>query len=196
MATTINASTSSGLVETADTSGNLELQSNGTTQLTVSSTGAYGQLKQSVVATASGSSVSFTNIPSWVKRITVEFFGLSYAAAGAGALQIGSGSLTTTGYTTYTTGLTSGATVSVAAITNGLTSFNATDATTVIVGQYVITNITGNTWVCTGQHYRAADSTAILASGSIALSGSLDRVALVATTSTFDAGSVNILYEG
>jgi hypothetical protein len=39
MATTINASTSSGLAQTADTSGTLELQSNGTTQLTVSSTG-------------------------------------------------------------------------------------------------------------------------------------------------------------
>ena len=39
MSTIINASTSSGLVQTADTSGTLELQSNGTTQLSILSTG-------------------------------------------------------------------------------------------------------------------------------------------------------------
>jgi hypothetical protein len=39
MPSTINASTSSGIVQTADTSGVLELQSNGTTELTVASTG-------------------------------------------------------------------------------------------------------------------------------------------------------------
>jgi hypothetical protein len=40
MASTINASTSSGLVQSADTSGNLNLQSNGTTVVAVTSTGA------------------------------------------------------------------------------------------------------------------------------------------------------------
>ena len=40
MATIINASTSAGLVQTADTSGNLNLQSNGSTIVAVSSTGA------------------------------------------------------------------------------------------------------------------------------------------------------------
>jgi hypothetical protein len=39
MSVTINASTSSGLVQTADTSGIIELQSNGTTVATVNSTG-------------------------------------------------------------------------------------------------------------------------------------------------------------
>lgn len=39
MSTILNASTSSGLVQTADTSGTLEFQSNGTTMLTVLSTG-------------------------------------------------------------------------------------------------------------------------------------------------------------
>jgi hypothetical protein len=39
MAVTLNASTSSGFIQTADTSGSLVLQSNGTTELTVLSTG-------------------------------------------------------------------------------------------------------------------------------------------------------------
>jgi hypothetical protein len=40
MAASINASTSAGLVQSADTTGNLNIQSNGTTKLAVTSTGA------------------------------------------------------------------------------------------------------------------------------------------------------------
>jgi len=39
MSVTINASTSAGLIQTADTSGTVEIQSNGTTRLTVASGG-------------------------------------------------------------------------------------------------------------------------------------------------------------
>ena len=54
MATIINASTSAGLVQTADTSGNLNLQSNGSTIVAVSSTGAAvtGTLSASGLITA------------------------------------------------------------------------------------------------------------------------------------------------
>jgi len=40
MAVTLNASTTTGLVQSADTSGIIELQNNGTTKLTVNSSGA------------------------------------------------------------------------------------------------------------------------------------------------------------
>jgi hypothetical protein len=40
MAVTINASTSAGLVQTADTTGNLNIQSNGSTVVAVTSAGA------------------------------------------------------------------------------------------------------------------------------------------------------------
>jgi hypothetical protein len=40
MAVTLNASTTTGLVQSADTSGTIELQNNGTTRLTVNSSGA------------------------------------------------------------------------------------------------------------------------------------------------------------
>jgi hypothetical protein len=196
MAVTLNASTSSGLVSTADTSGTIELQSNGTTRLTVASTGAYGQLVQATAQTASGSSVDFTGIPSWVKRITVQIVGLSYAAAGQGVIQIGSGSLTTSGYNAITTTFTAAPTIAITTITNGLTSINTSAAAAIITGQFVITNITGNTWILSGMAVRNTDATTLNVNGSIALGGTLDRLSLVATTSTFDAGSINILYEG
>jgi len=62
MTATINASTSSGIIQTADTSGDLALQSNGTTKLTVSSTGAtITALTVSGATTVSSSGITFSN---------------------------------------------------------------------------------------------------------------------------------------
>lgn len=200
MAVTLNASTSTGYIQSADTSGDLALQSNGTTQFTVSSTGAYGQLKLSTAATASGSSVDFTNIPSWVKRITVMIVGVSTAAAGVARIRVGtSGGLVTTGYAgglmTNTAG-TANAATALSASPEGIGGFSTTDGTSIVHGSFVITNVTGNTWSASGMVYRTNDSIAAYTNGNIALSGVLDRVSIVATTSTFDAGTINILYEG
>lgn len=71
MAVTLNASTSSGLVQTADTSGNIELQSNGTTVLGVTSTGTSVTGTQSVSGNLSfnsgyGSSAVAYGCRAWV----------------------------------------------------------------------------------------------------------------------------------
>jgi hypothetical protein len=200
MAVTLNASTSTGYIQTADTSGDLALQSNGTTQFNVTSTGAYGQLKFSTAVTASGSSVDFTSIPSWVKRITVMLVGVSTAAAGTVRIRIGpSSGLVTTGYAgggmSNTTAPANGAT-NLGASPEGIGGFGTADGTTLVYGSFVVTNVTGNTWVASGMVYRLNDSIATYTNGSIALSGVLDRISVVATTSTFDAGTINILYEG
>jgi hypothetical protein len=60
----------------------------------------------------------------------------------------------------------------------------------------VITLLDTNTWVSNGMVFRANDNILMTSNGHIALSGTLDRISLVATTSTFDAGTVNVLYEG
>jgi hypothetical protein len=54
MSVTINASTSSGLVQTADTSGIIELQNNGTTAVTISSSNLQFNSGYGSVATAYG----------------------------------------------------------------------------------------------------------------------------------------------
>jgi hypothetical protein len=196
MAVTLNASTSSGLVSTADTSGIIELQSNGTTKLTVSSTGAYGQLVSATAQTASGSSVDFTNIPSWVKRITVTINGLSFAAAGQSVLRIGSGSLATSGYTSNSMNFTTTPAISTAAQTNGFGALNTAANGSTINGMVVLVNANSNLWGMSLQTFRTTDNFMSFANGFISLSGTLDLLSLVATTSTFDAGTINILYEG
>lgn len=152
-------------------------------------------LTADTVKTASGSSVDFTGIPSWVKRITVTMTDISFAAAGAGRIRLGtSGGLVSTGYTTANTAFTTGGNT-FGTITDGVAAISTSAAATVVTGQFIIVNITGNTWQLNGFSTRAADSATNMSTGYIALGGTLDRLSLVATTSTFDAGSINILYE-
>jgi hypothetical protein len=197
MAVTLNASTSTGYIQTADTSGDLALQSNGTTQLTVSSTGAYGQIKSgTAVASTSGTSIDFTSIPSWVKRITVMLSGVSTSGTSNLQIQIGSGSVTTSGYSSYAQIFNSATLTNTGTVTSGYVIWTsaATDSKT---GAYSLVLLTGNTWICTG-NVSQSSSQSSQTSGSLALGGALDRVRIttVGGTDTFDAGTINILYEG
>jgi hypothetical protein len=190
----------SSVVISGDTSGAITMAApavaGSNTQTLVAATGTLAPLIAGTAQTASGSSVDFTGIPSWVKRITVMINGLSYAAAGAGVIQIGTSSgLTTTGYSTLNTGLNTTPTISVTAITNGFSTLATSAAAAVVVGKFEIVNINGNTWLCTGTSSRFTDAVTNITNGAVALSGTLDRLSLVATTSTFDAGTINILYE-
>lgn len=153
---------------------------------------------------ASGIEIPFTSIPSWVKRITVSFNALSLNSATTSTkvpyIQLGTGSTptyTTSGYTgvinMFNTGpntdytLTSGA---------PLYASNSTLAATgTITGNLVFVNITSNTWIFTGV---LADnvSRSGYVSGSISLGSALTALRFyVDGTITFDAGTVNIMYE-
>jgi hypothetical protein len=198
MSVTLNASTSSGLVQTADTSGTIELQSNGTTRLTVASTGAYGQLVSgTAVASTSGTSIDFTSIPSWVKRITVMLNGVSTNGASNLLIQVGSGSVNTSGYSSAA----SYATTSVNAITStiGFVVTSAVFSTSVTNGTVTLCLCNSNTWVSSSVVSLVTSTGVQFSSGvSPSLSGTLDRVRITTVngTDTFDAGSINILYEG
>lgn len=188
------------LVLNGDTSGSITLTAPAaagtTTQTLVPTNGTLAPMISGTMQTASGASVDFTGIPSWVKRITVQLNGVSFAAAtNDGTIRIGSGSLTSTGYDSNRVNITTTPTVVSNAVTDGFTSLLTAAAASSVQGVYVITNMGGNTWICTGQHRRAGDSTQVIAQGAVTLAGTLDRLSVVATTSTFDAGSINILYE-
>ena len=202
MPSTINASTSSGIVQTADTSGILELQSAGTTKLTIASTGAYGQLiSGTAVASTSGTSIDFTSIPSWVKRITVMFNGVSLSGTSDIQIQLGvSGTPETTGYNTNffrsqsTAIVTSTSTTDSFIVTGGVAG-----AANLLYGQYVFSLLGSNIWTGTGVFYSSGSTNFMINSaGAKTLAGTLNMVRLKSLngTDTFDAGSINILYEG
>jgi hypothetical protein len=160
------------------------------------SAGSRAQLQRIVRATAvastSGTSIDFTAIPAWVERITVMFSGASLSGTANILVQIGAGSVTTSG---YTAGSISGSTY--ISSTAGFIVANNTTAADLLSGIVSLTNITGNTWVSSGNINRPA-AAVLPSAGTVALGGTLDRVRITTTngTDTFDAGTVNIIYEG
>jgi hypothetical protein len=141
-------------------------------------------------------SLDFSSIPSWVKRITISLNSISFAASGAAVVRLGvSNTLVTTGYVAARVGFTTTPAMVYTAVTDGVASFGTTVAAAAATGQIVITNLTGNQWVASGQVTRTTDNVYMPTTGSITLAGALTNLSVVATTSTFDAGSVNIMYE-
>ena len=199
MTASINASTSSGVVVTSDTSGSLAVQSDGTTKFTVASTGAYGQLVSGTsVASTSGTSIDFTSIPSWVKRVTVMFSGVSSNGSSNFLIQSGAGSVQTTGYSSASTLVSTGSSTG-AVTTNGFLLYQAAvGAAFTFSGSFVLSSVGSNTWVGSGVVARTDGSGIVMLGGTLALSGTLDRVRITTVngTDTFDAGTINILYEG
>jgi hypothetical protein len=165
------------------------------------SAGSRAQLQRIVRATAvastSGTAISFTAIPAWVERITIMFRSVSLSGTANPLFQLGTGS------TTYTTSGYLGAgstldasTVSTAAFTAGF-GLNISSAANVIHGSIVITNIDSNIWVASGVFARS-DANTTTTGGSISLGAALTAVRVTTSngTDTFDAGTVNIIYEG
>jgi hypothetical protein len=144
-------------------------------------------------------SIDFDTIPSWVKRITVIFNGVSTSGSSAVQVQIGSGSITTTGYTNIAGLFTNSSTSAVIAATSGFAEAASTITLAAVrYGSIVINNVTGNTWVASGVLGNTGNVIIELIAGAIALGGTLDRVRITTIspgTDTFDAGSINILYE-
>lgn len=197
MSTIINASTSGGLVTSADTSGTLELQSAGATKFTVSSTGAYGSLVSGTAVTASGTSIDFTGIPSWAKRVTVMFDGVSTNGTSFLLIQLGDlGGVENTGYNSYAANF-GGAGITGNSSTVGFL-INSNAAARLNSGAVVFTNITGNIWAGLGGLGEGVTVNGQFIVGSKTLSATLDRIRITTVngTDTFDAGTINIMYEG
>lgn len=187
----------SSVVISGDTSGAITVSApavSGTNTLTLQAATATNAVntRGTAVASTSGTSIDFTGLPDWVKRITVMLSGVSTSGTSNYLVQIGAGSVTTSG---YVAGSMSGATY--VSSTAGFILVNNIAAADLFSGIVVLTNITGNTWVSSSNINRGG-SAVLPAAGNIALGGTLDRVRLTATngTDTFDAGFVNILYEG
>ena len=199
MAVILNASTSSGFVQSADTSGEIFLQNNGTTRLSVLSTGVSGTLVQgTAVASTSGTSIDFTSIPSWVKRITVMFANVSTSGTSNVLVQLGdSGGVEITGYVGSSnsfSGTPSATAWSAGAIVNEATAAADTNNGLATIA---LLDLATNTWAINGLFgYSSAGNTIV--GGYKTLSATLDRVRITTLngTDTFDLGTINIQYEG
>jgi hypothetical protein len=149
-------------------------------------------------ASTSGTSVDFTGIPSWVKRVTVMFDEVSLSGTSSPLIQLGdAGGIETTGYLASSTITASANAVGGTTSTSGVPIF-LTVATREVTGHMVFTRISGNKWISSGVFSTYDVTATVQAAGVKELSGTLTqlRITTVNGTDTFDAGSINILLEG
>jgi hypothetical protein len=151
---------------------------------------------QRTVQTPTSTTVDFTSIPSWVKRIDVGFVGISTNGNNNILIQLGdSGGIESTG---YLSGATDGTPIS-SSSTAGLivtASWNggAFDANGTI--SIVQQNEATNTWTSSGVLYFNGGGVCCFSGGSKSTSTILDRIRITTTTGVdvFDAGTINISY--
>ena len=165
----------------------------GSASVTINSGAVLGITSGTAVASTSGTSIDFTGIPSWVKRLTVMLNGVSTSGTSSLLVQIGSGSVTTSGYTSTSGNTGTGAADSTA----GYILTVSTAAGDILYGNVLICSLGSNIYIQSGM--LAVSSGRFQGSGgkSSALSGALDRVRITTVNGTdaFDAGTINILYE-
>ncbi len=162
-----------------------------------SATGGGG-ITSGTAVTASGTSIDFTGIPSLVKRITVLFNAVSTSGSSGILIQVGSGSVSSSGYSSFGTRVTTGNSTSGASSSAGI-FIQQSAGTNSTFGSVTLNLLGSNTWLGSGvlADYNAS-VTEQTGGGTPALGGALDRVRITTGngTDTFDAGSINIIYEG
>lgn len=169
---------------------------NGSAGVITNSGAVYDGLQIGTAVTASGTSVDFTGIPSWVKRITVMFNGVSTSGTSSFLIQLGTSSgVTTSGYLGQCTNTSGAASTN---FTSGFVFNISVAAAGVFAGNMTICNFSGNIWSETSTSMPTAGTGGgSYGAGYVSLASTLDRVRITTVngTDTFDAGTINIMYE-
>lgn len=149
-----------------------------------------------VQSSSSGSAIQFTSIPSWVKRITVMFNGISLTTGDSVGIQLG----TASGYessnyigayvSTPSGGATNGGNLSSSfiVVANGAAAYTYSGIATICL-------ISSDTWVFNSViGFSGAIATAN-SGGVKGLAAALNSLQVITGGGTFDGGNINILYE-
>lgn len=149
-----------------------------------------------MTAASGQSEIDFTGIPSTARRVTVTFSGLSLSGTDNMLIQLGdAGGPENTGYVSVSADIDASETTVSSTAGIIIKCDNAADA---IHGQVIFTLMDAATflWTCSGILSSSNGTSSITTSGSKALSAVLTQVRIDTTgTNTFDAGSVNVVYE-
>lgn len=175
---------------TPTTAGNCIFTSDGTNW-----SSAAKLFRGTAVASTSGTSIDFTSIPSWVKRITFIISGVSFAVGATPIIQLGvSGTPETTGYVGTAGTMANSNQTSVS--TTSTAGFNTGGGNYVVYGTISIVNVNGNIWVCNGFTTNGGSAFSYV-SGQKTLAGTLNMIRYTSTagTAAFNAGTINIMYE-
>ena len=172
------------------------LQTNGSGALSWATVTGVQMTLATAVASTSGTSIDFTGIPSWVKRVTVMFDGVSTNGTSNFMIRLGTSSgIEATGYAGSSS--QNGAGNAASNETTGI-GIRAGNTATTLHGLATICLIGSNAWAVSYNFGRSDTPEMVLGGFSKTLSGTLDRIRITTAngTDTFDAGTINIMYEG
>lgn len=150
------------------------------------------------VESNSGSVIEFKNIPSWAKRITLSLAGVSTNANFAPFVQLGTGDTPTyaaSDYKVESVMITASSATSGTVPGYGVLLHQHATASAVYHGTVELVKVSGSTWVIRADGYESNSATINIAAGSIALWSALTAVRVCLASGSFDAGTINILYE-
>lgn len=146
--------------------------------------------------TAAGTSVDFIGIPSWAKRITISYNGVSTNGTSPVLVQIGSGAFETTGY--LGSGSAIAGTVATSQFTTGFSFGQATQSAAFVRnGMTMLVLVSASVWSSSTTVGQSDQPQMLIGGGSKTITGTLDRVRITTVngTDTFDAGSISIMYQ-
>jgi hypothetical protein len=156
-------------------------------------------LTSGTAVTASGSSVTFGSIPSWVTKVTLLFNDLSTNGTTVVQVRAGTGgALSATGYLAFQARISGAATCDLSQSTTGVEVFGSA-ASSVRSGSITFIRLgSSNTWIIEGMSSTtttADSSRCCFYTGNVALSGELDIIGITCGANTFDAGTLNVIYQ-
>lgn len=152
------------------------------------------------VAPTGVTSVDFTSIPSWAKRVTILFNSLSTSGTSDVQIQIGdSGGVEITGYTGTASGIAA-ASVTSSLLAGAGFSFNDNGAAASNrsgIATIINMDINSILWVFSGSMAKTDTARSMVTTGIKSLSTVLDRVRITTVngTDTFDSGSINLIWD-
>jgi hypothetical protein len=175
----------SGTAGEIDTTGDIS-----TTANVICSDGILHPVIERPTVSLSGTSVLFSAIPSWVRRVTVVIDEMLTAGLGFPQVQLGTSSgLVVTGYKMYATNFSGNISPTTGFQVPLYGSWTPT-------GVFVLNLISSNTWVCTATLTSVTNAYQSLGNGRVVLPSSLTQISVSTSTGdTFTGGSVNIYYE-
>ena len=139
-------------------------------------------------------------IPSWAERITLMFDQLGTTSTGVPTIRLGgSGGIESSGYSSILSNTTASAIATKLSSTTGFEIVATGLSTNRIVGQYVLTHFGEDNWIITGSMQPGLTVVGQqFITGRKSIASTLTRLQVTTTggTDTFNAGSINIMYEG
>lgn len=158
--------------------------------------GDYLRIASKTTQSASGSSVSFTSIPTWARRITIMFSNITLSAGEDLLVQIGpSGGIVSSGYNSSSGGLVNGSSCAISTSTTGFVLY-INNAARAVSGSMTIRLINPSTFLYCSDHSAGQNTVACVGGGTVTLTGLMTQLTVKATgTNTFATGSINVLYE-